>query len=63
MGMDLLQTFISRCIQPLHQQEMIVDISKTKLSRSSLLCMFDDTEINTRIRGVLAHGGRSEFWH
>jgi hypothetical protein len=57
MGVDLLQTFVSCHVQPLRQREMTMwmypgpSCPNHRFSAES-----DDTEINTRIRGVLAHG-------
>jgi hypothetical protein len=62
MGEDLLRTFVSRHVQPLPQQEM------TLWMYLGLSCPdhpfsveLDDTEINTQIRGVLAHGADHNF--
>jgi hypothetical protein len=61
-GTDLPRTFISHRVQPLHQREM------TKWMYPGLSCPdcsfsveLYDTEINTRIRGVLAHGADMNF--
>jgi hypothetical protein len=57
MGMDLLRTFFSHWVQPLYQREM------TKWMYSGSSCPdhpfseeLGDTEINTQICTVLAHG-------
>jgi hypothetical protein len=56
MGAELLQTFFSRRVQPLPRQEVTMWMN---LGPSCLDHPFSaelgDTEINTRIQGVLAH--------
>jgi hypothetical protein len=55
-GMDLLRTFFSHRVQVLRQREMSIWMYPgpgcPNRPFSKELC---DTEINTRIRGVLAH--------
>jgi hypothetical protein len=63
MGVDLLWTFVSCRVQPLHQREITMWMY---LGPSCLVRPFsvelDDTEINTRIWGGPCSWGQSEFW-
>jgi hypothetical protein len=62
MGADLLQTFVSCCVQPLHQREMTMWMypGPSCLDRP-FSAELDNTEINTQIRGVLPHGADQNF--
>jgi hypothetical protein len=56
MGADLLRTFFSHWIQPLYQQEMTMWMYLGPSCPDRPFSELGDTEINTRIHGVLAHG-------
>jgi hypothetical protein len=59
---DLLQTFISYRVQPLHQREMTMWIYLgPSCPDHPFSTELDGTEINTWIQGVLAHGADQNF--
>jgi hypothetical protein len=57
MGASHLRTFFSRWVQPLFQRGMTMWMySGPSCPDHPFSSELDDKEINTRIRGVLAHG-------
>jgi hypothetical protein len=57
MGADLLWTFFNRRVQPLRQREITMWMYLgSSCPNRPLSEELGDTEINTWIRGVLAHG-------
>jgi hypothetical protein len=62
MGTDLLQIFVSHHVQLLHQQRMAMWMYPgPSCHNRSFSVKLGDTEINTRIQGVLAHGTDLNF--
>jgi hypothetical protein len=62
MGVDLLQTFVSCRVQPLRQQGMTMWMYPGPSCPSHPFSVeLGDTENNTQIRGVLAHGADLNF--
>jgi hypothetical protein len=62
MDADLLWTFVSHRVQPLYRREMIMWMYPGPSHHDRpFSAEFDDTEVNTQIRGVLAHGADQNF--
>jgi hypothetical protein len=63
MGADLLQTFVSHHIQPLHRSEMTMWMYPgTSSYNRPFSAELDGKEIDTWIRGVLAHEADQNFF-
>jgi hypothetical protein len=57
MGTDLLQTFVSRRVQPLRRWEITMWMYPgPSCPDRSFSAKLDNVEINARIRGILGHG-------
>jgi hypothetical protein len=62
MGTDLQRTFVSHHVKPLRQQEITMWIyPRLSYPNCPFSTELDDTEINIRIQGVLAHGADQNF--
>jgi hypothetical protein len=62
MGADLLWTFLSCHVQPLHRREMtMLMYPRPSSPNHSFSAELDNIEINTWIRGVRAHGAGKNF--
>jgi hypothetical protein len=62
MGVNLLQTFVSHHVQPLRQREMTIWMYPgSSYPDRPFFVELGDTEINTQIRGVLAHRADQNF--